>query len=160
HPVSGLADRRRIGTARFRRGLELRPGGAGRNAAADHRAAEPGAARGAREQRGAKAPAPGGRRADADNPGGARGRDRPRGDQMVGAHQVERAETGMIIVRPSMKLILAVTTFALAVLGAAAPAGAQDYPSRPITLIVPYAAGGGNDLMARVAAEKMSKTLG
>jgi tripartite-type tricarboxylate transporter receptor subunit TctC len=42
----------------------------------------------------------------------------------------------------------------------AAPAGAQDYPSRPITLIVPYAAGGGNDLMARTAAEKMSKTLG
>ena len=37
---------------------------------------------------------------------------------------------------------------------------AQDYPSRPITLIVPYAAGGGNDLMARTAAEKMSKTLG
>ena len=59
-----------------------------------------------------------------------------------------------------MKLVLAVTTLALAVLGAAAPAGAQDYPSRPITLIVPYAAGGGNDLMARVAAEKMSKTLG
>jgi tripartite-type tricarboxylate transporter receptor subunit TctC len=37
---------------------------------------------------------------------------------------------------------------------------AQDYPSRPITLIVPYAAGGGNDVMARVAAEKMSKALG
>jgi tripartite-type tricarboxylate transporter receptor subunit TctC len=42
----------------------------------------------------------------------------------------------------------------------AAPAAAQDYPSRSITLIVPYAAGGGNDLMARTAAEKMSKTLG
>ena len=41
-----------------------------------------------------------------------------------------------------------------------ASAFAQDYPSRPITLIVPYAAGGGNDLMARTAAEKMSKTLG
>jgi tripartite-type tricarboxylate transporter receptor subunit TctC len=43
---------------------------------------------------------------------------------------------------------------------AAQPGFAQDYPSRPITLIVPYAAGGGNDLMARTAAEKMSKTLG
>ena len=41
-----------------------------------------------------------------------------------------------------------------------AAARAQDYPSRPITLIVPYSAGGGNDLMARTAAEKMSKTLG
>ncbi len=40
------------------------------------------------------------------------------------------------------------------------PAGAQDYPSRPITLIVPYAAGGGNDVMARIVADKMSKSLG
>src|SRR5207237_5805101 len=37
---------------------------------------------------------------------------------------------------------------------------AQDYPSRPITLVVPYAAGGGNDVMARIVAEKMSRTLG
>jgi tripartite-type tricarboxylate transporter receptor subunit TctC len=37
---------------------------------------------------------------------------------------------------------------------------ADAFPSRPVTLIVPYAAGGGNDLMARIAAEKMSKTLG
>jgi tripartite-type tricarboxylate transporter receptor subunit TctC len=51
-----------------------------------------------------------------------------------------------------------VAAFLLAIL--ATPAAAQDYPSRPITLIVPYAAGGGNDLMARTAAEKMSRTLG
>jgi tripartite-type tricarboxylate transporter receptor subunit TctC len=37
---------------------------------------------------------------------------------------------------------------------------AQDYPARPITLVVPYAAGGGNDVMARIVAEKMSKSLG
>ena len=51
----------------------------------------------------------------------------------------------------------------LALLAAAiAPAAAQDagYPNRPITLVVPYAAGGGNDVMARIVAEKMSKTLG
>src|SRR5258705_11629785 len=48
----------------------------------------------------------------------------------------------------------------IALFAAVFPAQAQDYPSRPITLIVPYAAGGGNDLMARSAAEKMSKTLG
>jgi hypothetical protein len=51
---------------------------------------------------------------------------------MVGAHQIERIESGMIIARPSMKLLPAVTTLALAVLGAAAPAGAQDYPSRVV----------------------------
>jgi len=39
-------------------------------------------------------------------------------------------------------------------------AWAQDYPSRPVTLIVPYAAGGGNDVMARIVAEKMSRSLG
>src|SRR5262245_7538147 len=37
---------------------------------------------------------------------------------------------------------------------------ADDYPARPVTLIVPYAAGGGNDVMARIVAEKMSRTLG
>jgi tripartite-type tricarboxylate transporter receptor subunit TctC len=42
----------------------------------------------------------------------------------------------------------------------AAAAPAQDYPSRPITLVVPYPAGGGNDLIARVVAEKMSAALG
>jgi tripartite-type tricarboxylate transporter receptor subunit TctC len=39
-------------------------------------------------------------------------------------------------------------------------AQAQDYPTRPITLVVPYAAGGGNDVMARTVADKMSRTLG
>jgi tripartite-type tricarboxylate transporter receptor subunit TctC len=43
-------------------------------------------------------------------------------------------------------------------LAAAAPA--QDYPSRSITLVVPYPAGGGNDLIARVVAEKMGAALG
>jgi tripartite-type tricarboxylate transporter receptor subunit TctC len=43
---------------------------------------------------------------------------------------------------------------------AATMALAQDYPTRPITLLVPYAAGGGNDAMARIAADKMSRMLG
>jgi len=37
---------------------------------------------------------------------------------------------------------------------AATGAAAQGYPSRPITLIVPYAAGGGNDVMARIVARR------
>jgi len=42
----------------------------------------------------------------------------------------------------------------------AATAAAADYPDRAITLVVPYAAGGGNDTMARTVAEKMGRTLG
>ncbi|MFL4971198.1 MAG: Bug family tripartite tricarboxylate transporter substrate binding protein [Xanthobacteraceae bacterium] len=42
----------------------------------------------------------------------------------------------------------------------AGPAVAQDYPTRPITLVVPYAAGGGNDVMARTVADTMSRMLG
>ena len=49
---------------------------------------------------------------------------------------------------------------AVAFAAAAVAAQAQDYPSRPITLVVPYSAGGGNDIMARVAGEKMSPALG
>jgi len=54
-------------------------------------------------------------------------------------------------------------TFVIALFIAAAvatPARAQDYPVRPITLIVPYAAGGGNDVMARIVADKMAAALG
>jgi tripartite-type tricarboxylate transporter receptor subunit TctC len=37
---------------------------------------------------------------------------------------------------------------------------AQDYPARPVKLIVPYAAGGGTDAIARIVAQVMSATLG
>ena len=53
------------------------------------------------------------------------------------------------------------SVFAIAVLVLAAPlAEAQDYPARAITLVVPYAAGGGNDAMARIVADHMGRTLG
>ena len=37
---------------------------------------------------------------------------------------------------------------------------AQSYPSRPITVIVPFAAGGGTDTVTRILAEHMSRKLG
>ena len=37
---------------------------------------------------------------------------------------------------------------------------AQPYPSRPITMIVPFAAGGASDVVARVVAERMKVALG
>ena len=44
--------------------------------------------------------------------------------------------------------------------GLAGAAAAQDYPSRPITMIVPFAAGGPTDVLARVMAQHMGNTLG
>ncbi|MBS0542012.1 MAG: tripartite tricarboxylate transporter substrate binding protein, partial [Proteobacteria bacterium] len=41
----------------------------------------------------------------------------------------------------------------------AAPALADTYPSKPINLIVPFAAGGPTDLMARIVGERMAKEL-
>src|SRR6266481_7694194 len=48
---------------------------------------------------------------------------------------------------------------AFAVLGCSA-ATAADYPDRNITLIVPFAAGGTSDIVARLVGEHMAKTLG
>jgi tripartite-type tricarboxylate transporter receptor subunit TctC len=45
----------------------------------------------------------------------------------------------------------------LAVTGAVV---AQDYPVRPMMLVVPFPAGGGNDLLGRLVADKMSRSLG
>src|SRR5256714_3225810 len=43
---------------------------------------------------------------------------------------------------------------------AALGAFAQVYPSRPITVIVPFAAGGPTDTIARIMAERMGRALG
>ena len=48
----------------------------------------------------------------------------------------------------------------LAVVAVAASASAQDYPTRNITFIVPFPAGGPSDIVARIAAEAMQKHLG
>jgi tripartite-type tricarboxylate transporter receptor subunit TctC len=46
-----------------------------------------------------------------------------------------------------------------AIVGCAAPAAAQ-YPERAISMIVPFAAGGPTDIVARIVGEYMQKTLG
>ena len=52
-------------------------------------------------------------------------------------------------------------TFLAIVLAAAAfAAGAQPYPSRPVTVTVPFAAGGPTDTIARIMAERMQRALG
>jgi len=48
----------------------------------------------------------------------------------------------------------------LAIVAAAGPAQAQDYPTRAITMIVPFAAGGPTDVVARIVTGHMAQTLG
>jgi tripartite-type tricarboxylate transporter receptor subunit TctC len=55
-----------------------------------------------------------------------------------------------------MKTWLLALAFGLAVI---APAGAADYPSRPITLVVPLSVGGSTDVIGRVMAQAISKEL-
>src|SRR5690349_15261918 len=55
--------------------------------------------------------------------------------------------------------VRAAIAFALEIL-AASPATAQTWPNRTITLVVPFAAGGGTDAIGRVVAEKLAARLG
>jgi tripartite-type tricarboxylate transporter receptor subunit TctC len=48
----------------------------------------------------------------------------------------------------------------LALLLSLAPAGAADYPTRPVRVIVPFVAGGGTDLLARFVTQRMTELLG
>ena len=55
------------------------------------------------------------------------------------------------------KSIIAALTAVLALTGAAA---AQTFPDRPVTMIIPFAAGGPTDVLGRVMAQKMGELLG
>src|SRR6478609_5624268 len=53
--------------------------------------------------------------------------------------------------------------FVLAACGAillGGAASAQDYPSRPVKIVVPYPAGGSNDIVARLVAQKLTERSG
>jgi tripartite-type tricarboxylate transporter receptor subunit TctC len=56
-----------------------------------------------------------------------------------------------------LSLTLRIATAALLCISSAT---AQVYPTRPITMIVPFSAGGPTDVLARIMAERMGKALG
>ena len=55
------------------------------------------------------------------------------------------------------RLIVAI---AFALLAGMAGARAQSFPAKPVTMIVPFPAGGGSDILARLVADRMKVSLG
>ena len=62
---------------------------------------------------------------------------------------------------PQMVLLPGILSAAILLFVSSAPVpAAEDYPSRPIRIVVPFAPGGGTDMVARVIAPKLSERLG
>ena len=145
---------------------------AGRHAAADHRQAARGADRGAGLRRGRRSSSPPkaptvvkmspdgvrrvhGQRNEQVGAGGQEGRhqggvNRRRRTTPIWEERTMR-EVRALLLLPRPCLLLALAT----------PAAAQsDYPNRPIRLIIPFPAGGSNDIVGRAIATQMGERLG
>jgi tripartite-type tricarboxylate transporter receptor subunit TctC len=59
-----------------------------------------------------------------------------------------------------MRFLFTVLLLAMAASAASPPADAQNWPTRPVTLIDGYPAGGGADILARLVAERLTEALG
>jgi tripartite-type tricarboxylate transporter receptor subunit TctC len=58
------------------------------------------------------------------------------------------------------RVLLVLGVFGSALVAAHLPVGAQDFSQKPITIVVPYSAGGPTDVSARSLADEMAKALG
>ncbi|HSQ05810.1 MAG TPA: tripartite tricarboxylate transporter substrate-binding protein, partial [Burkholderiales bacterium] len=64
------------------------------------------------------------------------------------------------VMHPSFRLLQVLTFAAGCALAAAPGAQAQDYPSKPVRIVVAYAPGGSTDLVARILSDELSRGLG
>jgi tripartite-type tricarboxylate transporter receptor subunit TctC len=62
--------------------------------------------------------------------------------------------------QPHRRQILTMAAGALALPAVSRGASAESFPSRPVTVIVPFAPGALNDIVARLLSDVMGKTLG
>jgi len=66
----------------------------------------------------------------------------------------------IMVCKPVTAAAMAATLVAALAFVAGGPAAADDYPSRPITMIIPLAPGGSTDVLGRIMAQSMRATLG
>ena len=66
----------------------------------------------------------------------------------------------MAMLRSIRWMLLFAGAASLLAIGGTLPARAQTYPSQPVKIVVPFAAGGGVDQVARIIAPKLSEVLG
>src|SRR5262249_43869378 len=71
---------------------------------------------------------------------------------------MRRAQNGGVMM--SFRGILQTCLSALCMLLGAASAHAQDYPNQTVKLVVPFVAGGGVDVVARIVAPRLAEALG
>jgi tripartite-type tricarboxylate transporter receptor subunit TctC len=58
------------------------------------------------------------------------------------------------------KISLGLTLIAAAVAGTLSPASAQQYPTKPVRIVAPFAPGGGTDFIARLMAQRLTEAMG
>jgi tripartite-type tricarboxylate transporter receptor subunit TctC len=60
---------------------------------------------------------------------------------------------------PTIRTIFAVAALVAVTLAATAPAAAQDWPTRPVTMVVTYAPGGSTDIVGRILSPRLAEIL-
>ena len=71
-----------------------------------------------------------------------------------------RSNERRLVTQHPRRLVLSLAAGAAALPAVSRISWAQAYPARPITMIVPFAAGGGTDVSGRIVAERMGRALG